>query len=358
MLPTRALYMDAIVSDYLEHLWAKGLGRTVASNTLAALQDSQAFLKGKLPQSWRLLKTWVANETPNRAPPLPVEAVFALAGYAVFKNWHHMALTILVAFYGLLRTGEMLHLKCQHISITSPRGPAVVSLGWTKGGKRSGAAESVTIYNEDVCRRLFQWVQANPKNSLLAGPSHIWRKQFAELLSGLQFDKWDFRPYSLRRGGATDMFKTQGTFERLMVLGRWQSQKTARVYVNEGMSVLAELKLPWTKFTLNFKAQYLRSLTLPLPKLEQGPKRPRAGGLGKTKKLARKKSCCVNLALMRLLCCCLGLAMQQSKPRKPVPEFFSGLAEKFWGFSLNRSWGPSATMGEIFLLFLYFEFLI
>lgn len=115
VLPKQASDLDKITADYLEHLWAKGLGRSSASNILAALQDSQPQVKGKLAQSWRLLKAWVSNEIPNRAPPFPKEVVFAMVGYATFKNMPHIALTLLVGYYGLLRTGEILALKTKHV---------------------------------------------------------------------------------------------------------------------------------------------------------------------------------------------------------------------------------------------------
>eukprot|EP00438_Fugacium_kawagutii_P025239 Skav236128 [mRNA] locus=scaffold900:368879:380005:- [translate_table: standard] len=213
-LPTVASQLDLVVSDYLEFLWAQGFGRATASNILAALQDSQPHLKGKLAQSWRLLRAWVANEIPNRAPPLPLDVLHAMVGYALFKQQAHMALTLLVAFHGLLRTGELLNLQNRHVTISGPKGPAVLSLGLTKSGKRQGAAESVTIYAEDVCRRLFQWKQHKSPHSFLAGPKHVWRKQFAAILQALKFDSWDFRPYSLRRGGATEQFKRHGAFDQ------------------------------------------------------------------------------------------------------------------------------------------------
>eukprot|EP00438_Fugacium_kawagutii_P028949 Skav223614 [mRNA] locus=scaffold1522:88048:88725:- [translate_table: standard] len=191
-----------------------------------------------------------------------------MIGYALFKDMPHMALTLLVGYFGLLRTGELLAIKVRHVSVQSAKGPAVISLGLTKSGKRQGAAESVTLYNEDVCRRLYQWIQVKPKDSFLAGPPAKWRKSFAQILEALQFHQWDFRPYSLRRGGATDMFKLEGSFDKLLVLGRWQSSRTARVYLNEGLSVLAELSLPWTRFSSNFKAQYFKTLSQPLPKLD------------------------------------------------------------------------------------------
>lgn len=40
VLPHRAAEIDSCVADYLEYLWAQGHGRSVASNTLAALQDA------------------------------------------------------------------------------------------------------------------------------------------------------------------------------------------------------------------------------------------------------------------------------------------------------------------------------
>ena len=82
---------------------------------------------------------------------------------------------------------------------------ALVSLGFTKGGKRQGAAESVKVVVEDVIRRVKQWL-ASPKmdNSLTEAP-HVWRKLFSETLDSLGFGALELRPYSLRRGGATSI---------------------------------------------------------------------------------------------------------------------------------------------------------
>ena len=63
--------MDGLLCDYLEHLWSAGEGKGLASDTLAALQDSSPKLRGAIPGAWRLLKTWHVNEIPCRAPPLP-----------------------------------------------------------------------------------------------------------------------------------------------------------------------------------------------------------------------------------------------------------------------------------------------
>lgn len=69
-LPSKRDQLDSLVSDYLEYLWAEGEGRASVSSILAALQDKDPKVKGFLPGSWRLMKTWSTNEVPVRAPPL------------------------------------------------------------------------------------------------------------------------------------------------------------------------------------------------------------------------------------------------------------------------------------------------
>ena len=284
-LPTSAIQMDLVVSDYLEALWAQGKGRTMGSNILAALQDTEPHLKGKLKASWRLMKAWVTHEVPNRAPPFSLEILHALVGYCLFHKQHLFALSLLLAFYGLLRTGELLGLKARHVLIRSAKGPAVISLGLTKAGKRQGAAESVTIHNEDVCRRLHQWLHKRPKDASLTGPAHAWRKQFNDILKATNLDTVDYRPYSLRRGGATYFFQTSGSFDKLLVFGRWQAASTARIYVNEGLAVLAEMNSVLSPFNRNLR--YTRSLTQVLPVLAHTKSPSQTRGRWKRQKMVQ-----------------------------------------------------------------------
>ena len=60
----------------------------------------------------------------------------------------------------------------------------------------------------------------------------------------LKLEDHGFRPYSLRRGGATHWFQHHGSFDKLLVQGRWAAAKTAKIYVNEGLALLAEISIP------------------------------------------------------------------------------------------------------------------
>ena len=66
----------------------------------------------------------------------------------------------------------------------------------------------------------------------------------SEALQSLSLEQWEFRPYSLRRGGATFWFNRHGSLDRILLQGRWMAAKTARTYLNEGLAVLTEINIP------------------------------------------------------------------------------------------------------------------
>lgn len=212
-LPRKRDLMDDLVSDYIEHLWSDGEGRATASTFLAALQDFDPKLKGSLPNSWRLMRTWTTHEVPNRAPPLTESVLRAMVGWSFLHERTTFGLSLLVAFYGLLRTGELLGLQAWQFHMTNGSQPAVVSLGLTKSGKRQGAAESITITEKSVLSLLWAWKNSVEPHTFLTSKPHVWRKMFSDCLSALQIESQDFRPYSLRRGGATHLFVKCGNLD-------------------------------------------------------------------------------------------------------------------------------------------------
>ena len=241
-LPSSRDKLDDLLAEYLEHLWSSGQGKGLASDTVAGLQDLDLKLKGSLQICWRLLKAWASHEIPNRAPPFPGVILHALVGRAFFLKDEAFGLSLLVAFYGMLRTGELLGLDSSKISMNGPTQPAIISLGFTKAGQRQGASESVTITVLPVLRLLWEWLRKCPPRTSLA--PHLWRKKFQQYLEALHLEGWAFRPYSLRRGGATFWFGKHGSFDKLLIAGRWTAIKTAKLYINEGVATLAEMSIP------------------------------------------------------------------------------------------------------------------
>ena len=282
-LPTKRDKMDNLVSDYIEFLWSEGEGRAAASNFLAALQDRDPKLKGLLPLSWRLMRTWTTNELPNRAPPLTEGVLRAMVGWSFFHEHFRFGISLLVGFYGLLRTGELLALQAWQFQTAGSSTPVVVSLGLTKSGKRQGAAESVTISELVVIQLLCKWKSISGPYDFLTDKPHVWREMFQACLKGIGVEKWDFRPYSLRRGGATSLFVKVGSLDRVLLLGRWTAVKTAKIYLNSGLAMLADIQIPRTQL-LPFHRVFSNFVTS-VQTLEPALlRKSRTGGRGKGQK--------------------------------------------------------------------------
>ena len=242
-LPSKRDQLDPLVMEYVEHLWFTGEGRGLAADTLASLQDHDAKIRGHLPGAWRLVKTWVTHELPNRAPPVPEVVLHSMVGWSLYHGHVAFATSLLMCFYGILRTGELFDVVRNKVDVSTKLRTAVVALGLTKAGKRAGVQESVSIGHDTAFRFVQHWVNlASPNQKLCPGAAR-WRKLFKSCIECLHLEPLELRPYSLRRGGATWWFCQHGNLDRVMVLGRWQAQKTARLYLNESRAILAEMKL-------------------------------------------------------------------------------------------------------------------
>ena len=285
-LPKKRDDIDALVSDYLEFMWSEGEGRAMASTFLAALQDFDPKLKHMLPGSWRLMRTWTTHEVPSRAPPLTESILHAMVGWAVFHEHLSFALSLLVGFHGLIRTGELLGIQAWQIHMTSASQPAVINLGLTKSGKRQGAAESITLTDQTVLRLLWGWKQHASPHTFLTDKPHVWRDLFATCIEQVKLTPWEFRPYSLRRGGATHYFVKSGSLDRVLMMGRWTAIKTAKVYLNSGLAMLSDLQIP-ISLLRPFHTVFTNWIK---PSLEPTRFKPsRTGGRGKAKTRQRVK---------------------------------------------------------------------
>lgn len=91
---------------------------------------------------------------------------------------------------------------------------------------------------------------------------------------------------TLRRGGATWYFTKFSSLDRVMVMGRWQAARTARIYLNEGQAALADMHFTPQRVHLNpFHRTFLNTNPLKHQTLE--PPRGSAGGRGKRSKRSK-----------------------------------------------------------------------
>ena len=228
---------DVSVCGFLEAMWGEGETKARAADLISGLQWHYE-VRHVMPGAWRKYQTWNNAEPSEQTPPMPVEALLALAGHASLCGDHFFAVTIFVGFHAFLRTGEMLDLQMSQI-----RGDGsffTLVLTDTKTTKRHHTTEYILLEDEGVLSCV-RWARRQKQFGRLCGASPSqFRKKWRCYVSALHLDPDVFAPYSVRRGGATYDYMQSGSLDRALLRGRWQSLKAARLYVRQGEELLAK----------------------------------------------------------------------------------------------------------------------
>ena len=238
--------LDQLLSDHLEDMWRAGRPLYHAPAGLCGLHFFMPWSKGKLPQTWKLFRVWRRLEVPCRAPPLPRELLYAFVGKAIARGDLIFGALLLAGFDGLLRTGELLALTGADFLIRKDIG--LVRLTDTKTSAAKGISEVVTIKNQWTLMVLDTLMDYLRENHLLhipiwRGTSSAFRQRFRLYCKAFKVHHMGFRPYSLRRGGATALFQDTLSYDAALDQGRWNSIKAAKLYIQDGLARLPTLML-------------------------------------------------------------------------------------------------------------------
>ena len=236
--------LDETICDWIQYQWSAPVGQI--ADTLCGLHHFWPATKHRLNFSWKLFRTWRRIEPPNRAAPLPAGVATAFMARAILSDAVELACLIGLGFHAMLRTGELLHSKCSDIALGPIRG--VLNLHSTKSGQRTGTSEAVTVWDPIVlqclevllCKRRCERSLFQP---IWASSPQQFRKAFKSLRLFFHLEEFHFQPYSLRRGGATFEMQRTGLLEPVLLRGRWKSLAVARLYLQDGLAHLAEIRL-------------------------------------------------------------------------------------------------------------------
>ena len=156
-----------------------------------------------------------------------------------------MALAICVGFAGMLRLGEILRLEARDVCAEASASRATLTLRDTKSTKRRGEVAETIVITDAVAVQMLAVLTAQrmPSHTLFGLTSAAFRKKWKEAVAFFQLQGWHLLPHSLRRGGATFDFSGHGLIDRTIVRGRWQSHRTARLYIEEGLVHQGRLQL-------------------------------------------------------------------------------------------------------------------
>lgn len=236
--------LDVACEEWIETQWVRGTPLGTIGDALCALHYYWPQVKGHLRGSWKLYKNWRRIELPQRAPPLPLPVVRAMVGYLLDRSEPHMAFLTALGYHAYLRTGEILRLRVKDVLLTPTKG--VISLEPSKSGLRFNSREAVAIYDKGL-HSLWELCHLPrpmaPEDLVWPRSPQAFRSLFYNALSALKADGEKFQPYSLRRGGATYDYMTQGTMEAIILRGRWRSLAVARLYLEDGLAHHSQVRL-------------------------------------------------------------------------------------------------------------------
>ena len=171
-------------------------------------------------------------------PPLPLSLARAFVAKAVAANELAFATVIALGFHGLLPTGELMALRFKHLQLNAQCG--VISLPCSKAGQRSGSQEAIAVRDAIILQLLDTLVSVQkpaPGDPVWPKTSQLFRQEFRRMCDFFGITSQQFKPYSLRRGGATFLLQAGMPLESILLRGRW------RLYLEDGLAQLPALRL-------------------------------------------------------------------------------------------------------------------
>ena len=239
-------------------------GRWECSEVYCGICDAIPEGRGKLARSHRVLTSWSRQGEVTRAPPAPVELVLGILGYAVGRGDWRFAAGVICMYFGLLRPAEFFDLRRKNIGFSLGNNPrvdptthATLALERTKTTGRKNALEFAAV-KDSIAVLLLRSCLAGlrPDDLVWSGTPGAFRHTFELALSavckttpGLTGELPAFKLYSLRRGGASRLIEVL-SFDYILLRGRWQSMRAARIYLESAKAESVAISLAFCRKSL------------------------------------------------------------------------------------------------------------
>ena len=129
--------MDEIFCEWIQRCWENGESLHIVNDALCVSALDMRTVGHSVAFVWRKV------EAPNRAPPWTKAIIYPMAMCALTHSNIVFASFLLLGFFGLLRTGELLQLCSADLLFGKDQGS--VTLKDTKTGLRNAAQETVAV---------------------------------------------------------------------------------------------------------------------------------------------------------------------------------------------------------------------
>ena len=234
--------LDIQVASFINDMYQEGDSVAYAGHLLSGLRRFLPTSKSKLLTAQQYFRNWQRTHVPIRTLPLPWEVLKAMVSACIQVQHLDLAACLLLGFVFFLRTNEILSLRVGDIRIFN-KTTVAVRLGLTKTSKQNEQSlhHDCPFFAKIVAYCLSQ---REKEEWLFIHSSDAFRNSFSSIARNLSLDRFDFSPYSLRRGGATWFFLQCKSFDHTVQRGRWLDVQTARIYISSSQAALIKLELP------------------------------------------------------------------------------------------------------------------
>ena len=185
----------------------------------------------------------------TRAPPLDPLLCLAIVHSFLEQGDAAGAFLVALGFDAFLRTGELMNLRISDLVFERGGTAGAVRLEHTKSGQRNAASEALTV-NDPLVALLWKLAcqerppGTHPENPVYEGGPKLFREHFQCALIKCEVQGLHYKPYSIRRGGATAFFRLTGNMPATIERGRWATSKVARIYICDGYAMQIRLTQP------------------------------------------------------------------------------------------------------------------
>ena len=253
---------DQVLCEFISMLYSQGEKIWKARLTVLSVQTAHRHLRGNLPRAWDSIKSWQLKNPLNSRVPMTIDICRAFFGMSLALGLMapeqaslYLCFSVLsrVAFHCMLRPVELLRLTAGDVRLPhSDYEPesAVLCLQDPKNKASLGRYQYVMVHDPGLIAWL-AWLIACMPSHLTLWPSSRskFAKLFFDLSSRLLVDHLGLTLGSFRAGGTTFLHLSGVAINILKFRGRWKTDSSMEVYIQEAMARLTLSRLPDT--TLN-----------------------------------------------------------------------------------------------------------
>ena len=250
------LTLDQLLAEFVNQCHDAGTAFWLVKHRVLGLQTEFRYVRFKLPRTWDSISSWNSERLRRSRTPIDENCILFMSFVALSWAFEEPKLAhllfpfsvlIRLAFYGLLRPGEMLQLRTKdtHVANEEDRPQlAILAIQTPKTRRFAGRQQFVVIKDVYVIAWL-RWLTHGLPPSLILWPSssNMFRTIFIKIIErcGLQGHK--FSPAGFRAGGCIHFVVRGWDLSRVQFLGRWKSHCSMVSYVQEAVASLVWVQL-------------------------------------------------------------------------------------------------------------------